>query len=110
MGSRRIELRLTGKDLFIFYHRGIGIGDNNVKAGGCTNKRLLSKLTDIDYNTLMRVFTRQRRCYYETDTTIILKVFTNDIKKGNQSIGRRGRGGMEKFIERYTIKRNGSDH
>jgi hypothetical protein len=106
MGYRRIELRLTGKDLFIFYHRDIGIGDNSIKPGGCTNKRILSKQTGIDYNTLMRVFTRQRRCYYETDGMIILKVSTGDIKKGSQSLGRRGKGGMDRFIERYTIKRS----
>ncbi|MBK5202131.1 MAG: hypothetical protein JJE45_00215 [Prolixibacteraceae bacterium] len=104
MGIRRREVRLGGKDLFIYYHKKIGIGNNSIIPKGCTNKRVLSKRTGIDYNTLMWNFTRQGKSYYENDDTLILKVYPGDIEKGGQSMIRRGKGGMENFAK-YIGKR-----
>jgi len=98
------EVRLSGKDLFIFYHKGLDKGDKSITVGGCTNKRVLAKKTGIDYNTLMWVFTRKRLCYYETADTIVLKLLTSNIEKGGQSMARRGRGGMESFVK-YISRR-----
>ena len=105
MGYRRRELRLTGKDLFVFYHKRLGLADKSIEPGGCTNKRVLSNKTGIEYNTLMWVFTRQGLCYYENDDTVIMKLYTGNITKGGQSVARKGKGGMERFIERYVIKK-----
>ena len=104
MASRGVDIRLTGKELFVYYYKGMGEG-SNVQVGGCTNKRILSKKTGIEYNTLMWVFTRKGRCYYETSEVVIMKLFVRNIIKGNQSIVRRGRGGMERFRERYMMNR-----
>lgn len=98
-------VRLSGKDLFIYYHKGLAESNPGIIVNACTNKKILAKKTGVDYNTLMSHFTRRNRCYYENETTIILKLHPGVIEKGGQSMARRGRGGMEKFIERYTIKK-----
>jgi len=90
--ERREEVRLTGKDLFIFYIKGV-----NSKAGGCTNKRLLEERTGKDYETLMKIFTRKGQSFYEDEGIVIIKVHPVDIKKGRQSLSRKGTGGMERF-------------
>ena len=96
---RRETVRLSSKELFIFYYK---LGGES-KVGGCTNKRILSNRTGIDYSKLMWIFTRKNRIYYEDGEVVILKLFTSDIQKGSQSIKRRGRGGMEAFA-RYISK------
>jgi lambda repressor-like predicted transcriptional regulator len=101
----RNPVRLTGKELFIYYDRKIGLADIKAPVRGCTNKRVLAKKTGIDYSTLMRVFTRKSLRYYENGDMIILKLFVSDIEKGGQSMARRGRGGMENFA-RYIMKRD----
>jgi hypothetical protein len=53
----------------------------------------------------MKLFTRGGFCYYENEDVIILKLHTGDIEKGAQSMVRKGKGGMESFIQRYVIKR-----
>jgi len=105
MGIRRREVRLGSKDLFVYYHKSIGINDTSIIVRACTNKRILSKRTGVDYNTLMWNFTRKNKCFYENGDTIIMKFHTCDIEKGGQSISRKGKGGMEKFMEIYTIKK-----
>jgi hypothetical protein len=104
--TRRADVRLGGKELFVYYHRGIG-EDTRIRVGGCTNKRVLSRKTGVEYNTLMWVFTRKGLCYYEKEDIIILKLYTSDIEKGGQSMKRRGRGGMENFM-RYVMGRENS--
>ena len=104
MGGRHIDIRLTGRYVFVYYYKRIGIGDKRVLAGGCTNQRLLSKRTGLSEGLLMRVFTREGYCYYEDNDLVILKLRTSDIEKGRQSIVRRGNGGMEKFVSRYIIR------
>ena len=99
MGDIRRAVRLSSKELFIYYFKGM----EGTHVGGCTNKKVLSKRTGIDYNTLMWNFTRKGRCYYENEEVIILKLHTEDIEKGSQSIARRGKGGMEDFM-RYIHK------
>jgi len=101
MGKRRRDIRLSSKELFVYYHYKLGEENKEVIVGGCTNKRILSEKTGIDYNTLMWVFTRKDRCYYDNGETIIMKLFTDDIEKGRQSLVRRGKGGMESFA-RYV--------
>lgn len=95
----REAVRLTGKELFIYYHKGVNVNDNKILPGGCTNKRVLASRTGIDYNVLMWHFTRKGRHYYENDDIVIIRLFTDNIVKGNQSFKRRGRGGMESFLK-----------
>jgi hypothetical protein len=102
---RKERIRLTGKELFVYYYKKIGITDKSIRAKGCTNKRILSKRTGIGEGFLMKIFTRRGFCYYENEDVVIMKLHASDIEKGAQSIARKGRGGMEKFIEKYTIKK-----
>ena len=95
------RVRLSGKELFVYYHKGMG----EIEAGGCTNKRILSEKSGIGYDNLVRVFTRDRVNYYEDDTVVIIRLFVSNIVKGRQSMVRRGRGGMERFRERYMMNR-----
>jgi hypothetical protein len=103
--TKRKEIRLAGRYLFIFYHKSIGIGEKSNIVRACTNKRILAKKTSIDYNVLMWHFTRKNKCFYENGDTIIMKLYTSDIEKGLQSMVRKGKGGMDKFMERYVIKK-----
>lgn len=109
MATRKIDIRLTGKELFTYYHKRLGEGNKSIKCGGCTNKRILSKKTGIGEGMLMSHFTRKGFSYFENDDVVIMKVYTDLIKKGKQSMIRKGKGGMERFIERYTIKK-GNDY
>ena len=106
MGKGAERIRLTSRDLFVYYFKKIGKEGNKVKLGGCTNKRMLSKRTSVEYNTLMRTFTRKGGNYYENEDVFILKIYTSGIEKGSQSIGRRGKGGMENFIKNYIRQTN----
>lgn len=93
MKELRKAVRLSGKDLFIYYRKDI----EKIIVRGCTNKRVLAKKTGIEYNTLMKVFTRNHGCFYESNGVVIIKIHPGDIEKGGQSIARKGIGGMEKF-------------
>jgi hypothetical protein len=106
MGTRNTDIRLTGKELFVYYFKKLGEGNKNIRIGGCTNKRILSKKTGITWSVLENTFTRKGFCYYENEEVVIMKLRTADIEKGLQSMKRKGIGGMERFVERYTIKRN----
>jgi hypothetical protein len=97
-------VRLTGRELFIYYNKKLGIDDKGISVGGCTNKRILADRTGIDYNKLMWIFTRKNKCFYDDGNTVILKLYTSDIKKGGQSLARKGKGGMESFA-RYIMKK-----
>ena len=105
MGNRGIDIRITGRDLFIYYHKKLAEDGGGIIVNACTNKRILSKRTGIDEGSLMRIFTRKGLCYYENENTIILKLDARVIEKGRQSMARKGKGGMEKFVEKYIIKR-----
>jgi hypothetical protein len=105
MEKRGIDIRLTSRILFVYYHKKLGIGDKSIKCGACTNKRLLSKYTGIGEGLLINIFTRKGFSYYEDDNVVIMKVSTASIEKGRQSMARKGKGGMERFIEKYTIKK-----
>jgi len=96
-----VSVRLTSRELFVYYFKGL----EGVHAGGCTNKRVLSKRTGIGYGKLMWVFTRKGKCYYENGDVVIMKLHVTDIEKGGQSFKRRGKGSMEGFL-RYTRRDN----
>lgn len=101
-------LRLTGKELFVYYSKKLGMESKDIYVGGCTNKRILSKKTGIDYNTLMKVFTRKGMRYYDDGDIVIMKLYTSDIEKGGQSLKRKGKGGMENFIK--FVMKNSRDY
>ena len=107
--SRRSDVRLGGKVLFVYYFKKLGESNKQIEVCGCTNKHKLSERTGIDYNTLMRIFTRQGKNYYENEDVLILKLPTGNIIKGDQSITRRGRGGMENFVK-YLSGKGRSDY
>jgi len=97
MGKRQRDVRLRSKEVFVYYHYKLGRDNADILVGGCTNKRILSDKTGIDYSVLMWHFTRKGHCFYDNGETIILKLFTDNIEKGLQSFTRRGVGGMESF-------------
>jgi hypothetical protein len=92
--------------MFVYYCKITGRDNRKVIGRGCTNKRVLAKNTSIGYDNLVRIFTREGRGFYENDDYIIVKIYPSEIDKGSQSFIRKGKGGMEKFVERYVIKGN----
>jgi hypothetical protein len=102
MGKRTHDVRLTSKELFVFYNKKLGDGEKTTRVGGCTNKRVLSERTGIGWYELEKIFTRQGGCYFDNGEVLIMKLHTSDIKKGNQSLVRKGRGGMENFAKYIT--------
>jgi hypothetical protein len=82
------------KVVYIFYWKGTGKDGKVNKPIACTNKRLLSERSPLGYDNLVRIFTRQRRCYWEDSEHIIIKIYENDIIRGRQKISVRGRGGI----------------
>jgi hypothetical protein len=104
---RRQEVRLSGKELYVYYNREFDLHDKRYSCGGCTNKRVLSRKTGIGYDLLVKVFTRHGEVYYDNGVIVILKLYTDYIEKGGQSFNRRGRGGMEAFMGKYIRKRGG---
>ena len=92
----RRELRLYGKELYIVYPK-LGIEGGNFKVEGYTNKRQVSGRFNLKYDNLVRVFTRNRRTYYEFEEAIVMKLYLSDITKGGQSFARKGRGGRDQF-------------
>lgn len=101
---RREEVRLTGKELYIYWIKVFGKDNIKQRGGGCTNKVILSRKTGLGIDTLVRLFTRQDRGYFENDDIIIIRVNPFDIEKGKQSMSRKGKGGMQKFIADCIIK------
>ena len=97
-----MEVRIMSKVVFVYCFKKI----ENTRNGMCTNKDILSKRTGVEYNKLMWIFTRKGLKRYENEDVIILKVYTADLEKGSQSIGRRGKGGMENFIKNYIRQTN----
>jgi hypothetical protein len=86
-----------------------GMVDTEYYVGGCTNKRVLSTKTGIGYDLLMKVFTRQGKCFYENEHVIIFKLSVGAIEKGKQAFSRRGSGSMEKFRS-FTLGVSGRDY
>ena len=103
------RLRLSGKEMYVFYPKGMGNG-MDVEAICCTNKTILSKRSGVGYDNLVRVFTRERKSYYENEEVIIIRVYIRNVVKGRQSISRRGKGGMEAFKRYLSGKRSSSEY
>ena len=106
MGRRRVDFRLHSKELFIWYPKWIGRDDKKVTARGYTNKRVLSQRSGVNYDNLVRVFTREGKHYYENADGVIIRLYVSEITKGGQSVARKGKGGMENFV-RYIMKERG---
>ena len=77
------------KVVYVCYGKGV----DGSKPISCTNKRLLARYSGMGYENLVRIFTRQRRVYFEDSGHIIFKIYERDIIRGNQKVSRRGRGG-----------------
>ena len=100
------DVRISSKEMFVYYEReAIEGGKKNPVIGGCTNKRLLARATGVEYYVLMKVFTREGKCFYDDGRVVIMKLFTGDIARGHQSWKRKGRGGMDGFV-RYVLKKD----
>ena len=82
------------KVIYIFYWKEKVKGDNTSKPIACTNKRVLASRSGMGYDNLVRIFTRQRKVYWEDSEHIIIKIYENDIIRGKQKISNRGRGGI----------------
>ena len=92
------RIRITSREVYFYYIR------ENSKSGGCTNKKILRKRTGISYNTFRKVFDRKGEWYYDNGEVVIIRVRSGEIEKGDRSITRRGKGGMEGFM-RYVIRK-----
>jgi hypothetical protein len=103
-GTRKKDVRILSSELFIFYDKKLGIGNNSIHSIGCTNKTILNERTNLDYGFLMKVFTRENKFYYEDENMIVLRIFTDEILRGKQSVKRKGKGGMENFAK-YILRK-----
>ena len=83
------------KVIYIFYWKQGGVNSKENKPIACTNKRVLAERSPLGYENLVRIFTRQRRVYWEDSEHIILKIFEDDIIRGKQKISKKGRGGVQ---------------
>ncbi|MGD0341293.1 MAG: hypothetical protein ABSA76_06270 [Bacteroidales bacterium] len=92
---RRKDFRLGGKDLYIFLWKGSGEKGDKGMVIICTNKKVLSERSSIGYENLVRVFTRQKRIYYEdSEGHLVMHLKVKDIIKGRQGLSRKGKGGI----------------
>lgn len=91
-------IRITSREVYAYYLKSEKV------SGCCTNKKLLVRNTGISYNVFRRVFDRGNNYCYEDDIVIIIRIKSAMIEKGDRSISRRGRGGMEQFV-RYIKNR-----
>ncbi len=103
------RIRLTGRELYIFYHKEMG-NNKQVEVMGCTNKVVLARRSGVNYDNLVRVFTREKRHFYENGDVIIMRLYVRNIIKGSQSLSRRGKGGMEVFARYVRRSSNNNDY
>jgi hypothetical protein len=80
------------KVIYIFHWKGEGNKRAMDKPISCSNKRILSERTGMGYDNLVRIFTRQRRNYWEDGEHFIIKIYENDIIRGKQKLSVMGRG------------------
>ena len=113
MGNKRSksDFRLYGKELYIVYPK-MGIEEGIMFAKGFTNKKQADGIAGLNYDNLVRVFTRKRVNgrrvnYHEFKDAIVIRLFVSNITKGAQSFSRRGRGGIKQFKEQL---RGGIDY
>jgi hypothetical protein len=92
MGRVREDFRITSKELYVYCIR-----HGEMFIGGCSNKRILSERTGVGYDNLVRIFTREKRVFFDNGEVIILRLSTGNIKKGNQSLSLKGKGGSSAF-------------
>ena len=76
------------KEVFVYYAKNTGEKDCDIRPFGCSNRRILSQKTGKGYSNVVRIFTRERRYYYETGEFVILRLFESDISRGKQRIRR----------------------
>lgn len=85
------------KVIFIFHWKGKEGERIKSKPVSCSNKRILAEKTKgipgMGYDNLVRLFTRERRVFWEDSEYIIIKINENDIERGKQKVSNRGRGG-----------------
>lgn len=77
------------KVVYVYYDKRTGgeTGKGNVIS--CTNKKVLSERTGLGYENIVRVFTRERRVYWEGMGWVIIKIYTDEIVKGRQKFSKR---------------------
>lgn len=78
--ARQREIRLYSSDLYIVFDKQIGIGI------GATNRNTLARHTGINYNKLRHIFGKSNKTFYEDDTYIIMKIFTDMIFKKEHKV------------------------
>jgi len=93
------RLRITSKEIYTYYFKELNI------SGGCTNRKALERKTGVEYNKLRNLFGSKHEFYFEDKDVVIIRVMTDNITKGQQSLKRRGKGGMNRFRE-YIVKKD----
>jgi len=79
------------KVIYIFFWKREGKDRFTEKPISCSNKRVLSERTGMGYENLVRIFTRERRYYWEDESHFIVKIRENDIIRGKQKISKPSR-------------------
>ena len=71
-------------DIFTLY-----FGDTEEGKGfslSCTNKRVLADRTGIGYDKLVKIFTREKRFYYEDKENKFIIIHSKSLHKGDQRV------------------------
>ena len=86
------------------YYAKIAGGDRrDIRPFACSNRRVLSQRTGMGYSNVVRVFTRERRYYYETEEYVVLRFFEGDIVRGKQKLSIQGRS-VKRFTGSHLVK------
>ena len=83
------------KVIYIFYWKGVDGERVKDRPFACSNKRILAEkvkgTSGLSYENLVRIFTKQRRFYWEDNEHFIVKIYASEIKRGKQKVLGRGR-------------------
>lgn len=75
----------------LYWKREVEKGEEN-RAIACSNKRVLAERGPLKYDNIVRIFTRQRKFFWEDLEHVIIKIYEKDIIRGNQKLSKRGMG------------------
>lgn len=86
MGKIQIRVILYSSYLYIVWDKKTQVGI------GASNRSVLARHSGVKYNKLRHIFGKLKKCFYEDDTYIIMKIDTGMIFKREDEKGMRGSG------------------
>jgi hypothetical protein len=77
------------KTIYIYYNKETEKEKGKGIVISCTNKKILSERTGLGYDNIVRVFTREKKIYWEGLEWVIIKIYVDEIIKGKQKFSKR---------------------